>query len=952
MLTWAANAAAQTDGGIIGQVKDESGAVLPGVTVTATGPALQVPSVASVTDATGEYRITPLPIGTYTVEYTLAGFQTVKHEGIRLNVGFTARIDVQLKVGSLQESITVSGASPVVDTTSTTATTQFTRETIELIPTSRNGIVSLLAQAPGVRTLRDVGGSSLNQVPTYRVFGQAGEAYSTLEGVQTSSLQASSGQANYWDYTAIEEAAVRTIGNSAEVPSRGVNLNAIVKSGGNDFHSSISYNKTPVSTQADNIDDKLRAQGIGTGNAIADRHSMSADIGGRIIRDKLWFYTAWRRQIDDQAPLNTFMPDGTTPAVAHELAWFNTNKISWQMSPSNKIIGFYAFNHKYDTSNLSQYIPWDSRGGLMTPSKTEKIEWQKLYGSKLVTSFQYGFWTYDSHYWSFADRSFEPTFDQVTLMNHGPQTTIGQRPHNPRHHFKGSATSFNPDLFAGSHEFKVGFDYVDNWFGRQYPSLDPDTTLEGAYSSWIYNYRLIYQSGNPFQIEVWNNPALAKVVTHYGDVFLTDQWTMARRLTLNLGLRYAHDNGFVPEFCREAAAPPGQLAFPAGCRERQQFNVWDSVAPRMHASYDLSGDGKTLIKGGWGRFDHERQQVPELDAADAMVRTTVTYRWNDLNGNKKYDVGEVNLDPQGAGFVTQSGGSNTYPNASEVQPKSDEFSISFERELMANFSARLSGIYSKYHNTYRILNELRPYSAYNIPVTRPDPGPDGTVGTADDPGRTFTYYEYSTDLQPRSFEHFSRINDPKADQTYKSIDFAVFKRLSKNWQLMASYSGTMRDVPISTGPAGAEFDGNVESGALTPNAEINTHEHGWESSTKVSGVYRFPWDIMASGQWELRSGYFWARQVRFTGGRTITSITLNVEPFETNQLPSSSQLDVRAEKAFNLGKGQKLAVRANAFNVLNANTTLAITRLSGPSFMKPTTIMEPRIMEFSFTYSF
>ena len=335
----------------------------------------------------------------------------------------------------------------------------------------------------------------------------------------------------------------------------------------------------------------------------------------------------------------------------------------------------------------------------MTPSVTYKAEWQKLYGSKLVTSFQYGFWTYDSHYWSFADRSFEPTFDQTTQMNHGPQTTIGQRPHNPRNHFKGSATTFQPDLFYGSHEFKFGFDYVDNWFGRQYPLLDPDTTLEGAYSSWVYNYRLIFQNSNPFPIEVWNNPALAKVVTHYGDAYFTDQWTVARRLTMNLGLRYAHDNGFVPEFCREAAAPPGNLAFPAGCRDRQQFNVWDSVAPRMHAAYDISGDGKTLIKGGWGRFDHERQQVPELDAADALVRTTVTYRWNDLNGNKKYDIGEVNLDPQGPGFVTQSGGSNTYPNASEVQPKSDEFSLSFERELMANFSARVSGIYSKYHNT-------------------------------------------------------------------------------------------------------------------------------------------------------------------------------------------------------------------------------------------------------------
>jgi hypothetical protein len=193
--------AAAQDASITGRVTDESGGVMPGVTVTATSPALQVPSVAAVTDEKGEYRLTPLPIGTYQIDYTLSGFQTVRRDQIRLTVGFSAKIDIQLKVGSLEETITVSGASPVVDTKSTAATTQFTRETIELLPTSRNGVVSLLAQAPGVRTLRDVGGSSLNQVPTFRAFGQAGEAYSTLEGVQTSSLQASSGQANYWDYT-------------------------------------------------------------------------------------------------------------------------------------------------------------------------------------------------------------------------------------------------------------------------------------------------------------------------------------------------------------------------------------------------------------------------------------------------------------------------------------------------------------------------------------------------------------------------------------------------------------------------------------------------------------------------------------------------------------------------------------------------------------------------------
>jgi hypothetical protein len=947
--------AGQQDAGIIGQVTDESGAVLPGVTVTATSPALQIPSVTGVTDERGEYRLTPLPIGTYTVEYTLSGFQAVRREGVRLTVGFTARLDTGLKVGALEETITVSGAAPVVDVSSTTATTQFTRETLEALPTSRNGIVSVLAQAPGVRGLRDVGGSSLNQVPTARVFGQAAEVYYTLEGVQTSSLQTSGGQSGYWDYTTIEEAAVRTIGNSAEMPYRGVNLNAVVKSGGNTFHGSAWLNKTSASLQSNNIDEKLAAVGIDSGGRLARRDSYSGDLGGRIIRDKLWFYGAARRMVDENEVLNTYKPDGSQAAL-YDLAWTHTEKLSYQMTPANRFVGFYQYYHKYQLAQLSEFRPWEYRGGLTTRVRTGKVEWQRVYGSSLVTSLQYGRYDYDSYRWTFSPLDVPPSLDQVTLMEAGAQTDIGQTSRGPRHHFKGTTSWFKPDLFKGNHELKFGFNYTDNWFGRQYLDVPVDLLEKGAYRTAAYNYRLRFDNGAPFQIEVWNNPALAKVIVHYLDLYAQDSWTIGRRVTLNLGVRYAHDNGYVPESCRDAAVPPGNVPFPATCFEKKQFNIWNPVSPRLHAAWDVTGDGKTMIKGGWGRFDHARQLDPELNAADPLVRTTATYRWRDLNGNRNYDPGEVNLDPNGADFVSQSGGSNTVPNPDEREPVSDELSLTLERELMADFAMRVSGIYSRYDDVYRTTNLFRPYETYNIPVTNPDPGPDGRVGTGDDPGTFITYWEYPASLAGRRFERFALTNDPDADQTYKSLDLSVFKRLSNRWQLMASYSATKINVPLfnttSTNPTGTATGQAVLSADLNRNAEINTSDRTWEWTGKLSGVYQFPAQVMVSAQFEHSSGRPFARQVLFRGGRTIPSIVLNAEPVGTRRQPNINQLDLRVEKSFTLRTVHRLTIRSNIFNALNTNAALDLVRRAGATFLRPTEIMPPRIAEFSVSYAF
>jgi carboxypeptidase family protein len=933
----------QEAAGIIGQVTDESGAVLPGVTVTVTGPALQVPSVVAVSDQRGEYRLIPLPIGTYTVEYTLPGFQTVRREGIRLTVGFTAKVDIGLKLGSVAETITVSGATPVVDVRSTTATTQLTRETIELLPSSRNGIVSILAQAPGVRTLRDIGGSSLNTVPTYRVFGQTAEPYATLEGVETSSLQAAGGQANYWDYSAIDEASVRTLGNSAEVPTRGVNLTALVKSGGNDFHGGGQVNATSDRFQSNNIDSALAAQGIKSGDTLVQRRNYQGDLGGRIVRDTLWFYGAARRVTNYYNPLNSFKPDGSR-ALYDGYAWYQTEKLSYQLSSSNRVVGFYQYNHKYDPGTLSQFHPWDYRGGITTFDSEGKIEWQKTYGSSLVTSLQYGHWQYNSIYWNRSAPGTPSTTDLVTQQETGPQTTVGQRPYNPRYHFKGSASWYRPDLFHGNHEFKFGFDYEDSEFGRRYPPLSPGLTESGAYAaaSAFPNYQLIFTNGTPFEVVVFNNPANAWVVSHYFGLYVQDGWALGRRLSLNLGLRYAHDNGFVPNSCRDPASPPGDVAFPAACYPMQQFNIWNTVAPRLHASYDVSGNGKTVVKGGWGRYDHRRQHVPELDAADPQVRTQVTYRWHAPIGSQVYLPGQVNLDPNGPDFVSQSGGSNTVANPNEKEPKADEFFVSLERELMPNFAVRVSGVYAR-TEVYRILNLLRPYTAYSVPVTNADPNVPGTF---------ITYYEYPTSLAGRAFELFTLTNDYNATETFKSLDVAASKRLSNKWELMASYSATKPDYPIMPALTVDDSSSNITSGPVNPNAEINTSDRAWEWTGKVSGVYTLPYDVLVSAQFEHRGGYPWARQVLFRGGKTIPSITLNVEPFGTRRDPNTNQLDARFERSFKLTRGHKVSARVSIFNALNSNAILDLVRQSGPTFMLPRSIMPARIVEFSGSYTF
>jgi hypothetical protein len=958
----AAPAAAQQEASIIGVVTDSGGAVLPGVSVTARSPALQVPEVTGVTDGRGEYRLTPLPIGIYSVTYELQGFQTMRREEIRLTTGFVATVNVSLSLGGIQETITVTGGSPVVDVVSTAPATRLTREALDVVPTSRNGTVAFMSQAPGARPNLDIGGDTIVSPPVFRAFGQANQPWQQIEGVLVSAAKSGTQGGIYWDYTNVEEVKVATFGSPAEVGTRGIALNGILKSGGNTFSGTGFFGFQINEFQSNNIDSFLRSQGIDSGDELVQRTDTSGDLGGRIIRDKLWFYVGARRRTQEMNTLECYQPNGEV-CYSWDNQIFNTQKLSWQATESQRVVGFHTYARKNSMGSGSRLVAWESRTGQTLPSHVWKVEWQAVRGNSMVINLMGGDMRWTSAFRGYAYGQVLKT-DQVLGTTTGMSGTDGEDPVDYNHQARGSVSWYKPDLFLGHHDLKLGGEFMRRRSDRLRISRAETWRIaqdinEGdvpcCYDSG--NYQLQFLNGVPNRLIAFNYPAEPIDLEDYTSFYLQDSWK-AGRLTLNLGLRYAYDDGYAPEQCRVAADPPGDVANPAFCWPKVQMKIFNSVVPRLHAAYDLTADGKTVVKGGWGRFMLMRY-TDQTQIANHNQANLTTYIWRDLNNNREYDPGEVNLDPNGPDYLSTAqagigGGGTTslgVPNPDEKQPGTDEFSLSLERELITNFALRVSGIYSKTFNQHRLLNTKRPYEVYNIPITNADPGPDGVTGNADDPGTTITYWDFPAEYAGARNQTPMLVNDSAANQTYKSAEFAVTRRLANRWQMYASYSFTKRRIPMIPN-AGTQNGVTIYVNTVDPNAEINNDDNTTEWLGRVQGSYIFPFDVTASVSYEHRSGEPQRRTVILRGGRQIPQITLPAEQLGSVwRLPHVNLVDLNVQKTFRLGR-QRATLRANVFNLLNANTFTGRTMQSGPNFGTITSILLPRIAEVAVSYNF
>jgi len=339
-----------------------------------------------------------------------------------------------------------------------------------------------------------------------------------------------------------------------------------------------------------------------------------------------------------------------------------------------------------------------------------------------------------------------------------------------------------------------------------------------------------------------------------------------------------------------------------------------------------------------------------------VIGTTI-WDWHDNNGNRTYEDGEVNLDRNGPDFASISGTTLGVVNPNEKQPRTDEFSLTFERELIANTSVRVTGVYTRNFNQH-VLSEISRDGQYIIPITNLDPGPDGRLGSGDDTGESFTYFDYPTRLRGAANSGTTIVNSADADSNYKTFEVAFMKRPSQGWQIGTSYSSTWVDVPFTCGASGSGLGSGspliwYTTRCLTnPNQVFNTANNTREWQAKVSGAYNLPFGILASANYDIRSGLRVARQVLFTGGQAIRSISLNVEPIGSISLPRTHELDVRLGKRVNLGMARSVEMRFDIYNALNKGTPTVMTLRSGSAFLRPTTILFPRILQIGATFTF
>ena len=683
-------------GRIFGTVTDKSGAAVAGANVTITSPALIVPQSMQA-DTAGAYHFEQIPLGTYALSVDQAGFSKFVRQNIQISAGFAATIDVQLSVGQMEETVTVTAEGPVVDTTSTQINTSLSSNMLaDELPLTRT-TKDFVTVAPGV-TPTGAPNLSGGDVPSgsFSAYGITGQSTMLIEGINT--RKSSNSAEGDIDFPTLEEFQLVPTAGNAEVETPGLYINAIVKSGGNRFHGRAEYTQETDALESSNINPYLSSHGVTSDAGVTHVEDVDANIGGPILKDKWWFFGGGHGNFDHQKEVG-FVDAKGVPIIEGITSTNWTVKSTYQLTKNYKLIGFWTQDLvNYPLRNGSATTPLLSTVLYHEPVREWKGEFQGTPNSHLVLDFFLGHHMYQANYSANPDPLNIPTMTSASGFVNGP--TLGQDHRGRRQtQITGYASYMPTRSFWGTHEFKVGYTWMFMWTGTNEP--------EGIHG----NYQLQFDAnGNPVQLNVYNYPLTEnRENLTDGGLYVQDAWHVTKRLTLNVGLRFDDYIASVPAqsqaaatfgglcnstFCSWVQSAAGSNIWTGAAHQYQHLAAgsWTGYAPRIGGAWDTFGNGKMVLKASYGRYDW----TPGDDFASPFNFNEVTinsYQWTTsagcipgkvnnggcaavINANNPagpgntctfavasaagcdYLPGTVNLNPNGSDHKSTQGGNN------------------------------------------------------------------------------------------------------------------------------------------------------------------------------------------------------------------------------------------------------------------------------------------------------
>jgi hypothetical protein len=933
---------AHAQSGIVGVIKDTTGGALPGVTVEATSDVLIEKARSVVSDSEGQYRFVDLRPGLYHVIFSLPGFATVRREGIELPADFVATVNADLRVGSLEETLTVTGAAPLVDVQSTNRSQVLTREVLDAIPTGRS-FQSVGQLVVGVQLSRpDVGGSQAMQQTYFATHGVATRNTTVqVDGMMMNSTRGDGSVNPYFNDAMSQEVSYETTGAGADVSAGGVRINMIPREGGNRFSGAMFSAWSDGAWQSSNLTQNLQDRGLSSVDKVDKIFDFNFSLGGPVKQDKLWFFTSARKwgvysPVADvfYTPENVPFPDGyrqctsggldCEQAIDDQQITSGMLRLTWQISSKNKLGAYY--DRLYKTRGHDMTAGTDPRTASFTWQSpvyyTTQVKWTSAISNKLLLDVGYG---------SNVNITVQQMQDGIAQERGSAAWFAGAARTDRDLGLAWAATNniptFVPTKYllttsasyvTGAHAMKVGMQYGTGWFeSRQ----DANADLQQD-----------YRTGVPDSVVVRNTPFRSRDTMNRDlGLYIQDIWTI-KRLTLNGGIRY--ENLVAENTALTSGA--GRFAPARSFPTTPNLPNWRNVAPRFGMAYDLFGTGKTAIKFSLNRYNDARTTGIAAQY-NPLALATARLTWRDLNGD---DIAqgsqgctyltagcEINFAQLPANFGTRS--LRTYDPDTE-RPYNLMSNIGLQHQLLPNLSFTAALVQNRFYRLPIRDNLLRTRADYT-PVTIYNPI-DGTPITA------------------------YNLNPAKVSQ----VDEVDTTATSARKQLFTGYEFTFnaRLPGGATVFGGSSIDRNLNVTCDEPDnpnldrfCDQRETDVPYLTQIKVAFSYPLPWlGVRLGGTLQNYPGALLGTSQQLSGTTWLitpttryapncpgactpgglvmptlseASLTIPLVPYRTEYLNRLNQLDLRASKLFTLG-AIRLEAQLEVFNVTNSDAALTV----------------------------